>query len=182
MKYSAQLPAIIFATCAITACGNSAPEPASEAKAEIGASLTEKSEVAISDLPEGVLQAAKAARLDLAFSEAEREVRNGVVYFDIGGMNKNGEEIELDIMQDIDGWRVVEVQRDISLLEAPAPVREALAAAAPGVVPARIIESDQTDGVVIYEFYTRSGDGAEEKYEVRYAGGDTEFLTEEWVH
>jgi hypothetical protein len=74
------------------------------------------------------------------------------------------------------------VQRDIDLSQTPEPVREALNANAPGVAPDRVIESDQMDGVIIYEFFTRNADGEETKYEVKFAGGEAEFLTEEWVH
>ena len=128
------------------------------------------------------MDAARAARPDVAFAEAERELRTGVVYFDVGGENDAGEEIELDIMQDGDGWKVVEIQRDITFAQTPTPVRDALEAQVPGAAPDRIIESDQTDGVVIYEFFIRGDDGAETKFEVKYAGGEAEFLTEEWAH
>jgi hypothetical protein len=153
-----------------------------EGKSEIGASLNEKSDVDIADLPPAVLDAAHAVRPNIEFTEAEKEVRNGVTYYDVGGLDESGEEIELDIMQDGDGWRVVEVQRDISFNETPEPAKAALLAKAPGISPARIIESDQTDGVIIYEFYTRNADGAEAKYEVKLENGEAEFLTEEWVH
>jgi hypothetical protein len=85
-------------------------------------------------------------------------------------------------MRDGDVWRVVEIQRDISMDQAPEPVRAALLAAAPGVEPARIIESDQGDGVIIYEFYTRDAAGEEQKYEVKFDGATAEFLAEEWAH
>ncbi len=149
---------------------------------EIGATLNDKADVSIEDVPPAVLEAAHAMRPDITFTEAEREIRNGVVYYDVGGVDANGNEIELDIMQDGEGWRVVEIQRDIVLEEAPEAVVAAFRENAPGVEPARIIESDQTDGVIIYEFFAVSDNGDEKKYEVKYDGESAEFLTEEWVH
>ena len=149
---------------------------------EVGATLNDKSGVAIAEVPEAVLAAARAARPDLTFSEAEREVRNGIVYFDVEGTTAAGDEIELDIMQDGAGWRVVEIQRDIGAGDLPDAVRTVLFENAPGIVPARIIESDQGDGIIIYEVFTRSASGEERKYEVKYDGITAEYLTEEWAH
>lgn len=153
-----------------------------QAPAEIGSSLNEKSYVAFADVPEDVMAAARAARPSVDFTEAEKEVRGGVVYYDVGGTDAGGGEVELDIMQDGGGWRVVEIQRDISLDQTPAIVKAALFANAPDVEPARIIESDQGDGVVIYEFFTRVANGEEQKYEVKFENDAAEFLAEEWVH
>ena len=153
-----------------------------EDAAEIGSSLADKSELDISDLLPEVLAVAQEARPDINFTEAEKELRNGVTYYDVGGIDESGAEIELDIMQDGDGWRVVEIQRDISFDETPDIVRAVLLERVPGVSPDRIIESDQTDGVIIYEFFTRSEAGNETKYEVKLENGEAEFLEEEWSH
>lgn len=171
---------LALAACAAETIGEDREESADTSP--IGATLSDKSAVAISDVPEGALDAAREARPDLRFTQAEREIRNGAVYYDVEGVDPAGDEVELDIMQDGESWRVVEVQRDIAYDETPAPVRAALEAHAPGVVPARIIESDQRDGVVIYEFFTRDADGREAKYEVKYEDGAAEFLEEEWIH
>jgi uncharacterized membrane protein YkoI len=180
-----KIAAVVFSGAALLAAGCAKSTDDSQqasGDAEIGSSLNDKSDVAVSELPEGVLQAARAVRPNITYTEAERETRNGLTYYDVGGVDADGNEIELDIMQDDDGWRVVEVQRDIDLSQTPEPVREALNANAPGVAPDRVIESDQMDGVIIYEFFTRNADGEETKYEVKFAGGEAEFLTEEWVH
>lgn len=177
---------LLISTCAaavLAGCSaQEASDEAAQATAEVGATLNEKADISIDDVPAAVLEAARAVRPNVNYTEAEMEIRNGVTYYDVGGEDENGQEVELDIMQDGDGWRVVEVQRDISFDETPEPVKAALLASAPGVEPARIIESDQTDGVIIYEFYTRDADGAEAKYEVKFENGEAEFLTEEWVH
>jgi hypothetical protein len=170
------------ATLTIASCNGQLPAEDSADKSEIGASLNQKSDVDIAEIPAAVLAAAHAVRPNIEFTEAEKEVRNGVTYYDVGGLDESGEEIELDIMQDGDGWRVVEVQRDISFGETPEMVKSALRAETPEIAPARIIESDQTDGVIIYEFYTRDANGAEAKYEVKLENGEAEFLTEEWAH
>ena len=169
-----------IAAAALAACQND--DNSQNAEAEIGASLTKKVDVAIEDVPPAVLEAARERRPDLEFTAAEREQRGGRVYYDVEGVSPDSAEIELDIMQDGDGWKVVEIQRDIEFEEAPEPVRAALAQKAPGVVPDRIIESDQGDGVIIYEFFDRAPDGAESKYEVKFDGYTAVFLTEEWAH
>jgi hypothetical protein len=61
-------------------------------------------------------------------------------------------------------------------------VQEALMANVPGVKPARIIESDQDNGTIIYEFFTRNENGEEAKYEVGLTANTATFLAEEWKH
>lgn len=149
---------------------------------EIGSTLNDKVAVDIADVPAEVMQVVKSARADLNFEKAERVVRNGAVYFDIEGEDADGNEVELDLIKAEDGsWRVVEIQRDISWGITPEPVRAALRDFDDTIVPARIIESDQGGGVIIYEFFTQSSDG-EEKYEVKFANGAADYLTEEWIH
>lgn len=177
---NARVLAVVAVVClAPSACSQEKPAPAAP---EVGSSLSDKADVEIGDVPDGVLDAARAVRPSVAFVEAEYEKKNGVEYYEVAGLNEEGVEIELDIMRDGDVWRVVEIQRDISMDQAPEPVRAALLAAAPGVEPARIIESDQGDGVIIYEFYTRDAAGEEQKYEVKFDGATAEFLAEEWAH
>ncbi len=176
MKKSYLIALLLASSCA---AGESTSD---ENGQEVGASLNDKTEVAIGDTPPAVLETARALRPDIAFTAVEKEVRNGRIYYDVEGTNEAGQEIELDIMQDGDAWVVVEIQRDIEFDETPSLVRDVLAENAPGVAPERIIESDQGDGVIIYEFFDRTADGVENKYEVKYDGETAVFLTEEWVH
>lgn len=113
---------------------------------------------------------------------AEYEVRNGRLYYDVEGTGADGLEVEFDITEVNGDWTIVETQRDIGPADTPGPVRAALARAVPAFGPARIIESDQGEGVVIYEFFGTSGAGEEIKVEIRYASGEADVLTEEWVH
>src|SRR3546814_11028352 len=46
--------------------------------------------------------------------------------------------------------------RDIAWADAPAPVRAAAAAPADAFTPARVIESTQEDGTIVYELFARS--------------------------
>lgn len=179
-KYIVSLLTISF-LCA--GCAQDTPQSASQNdSAEIGASLADKQAVPLSAVPEGVLAAARMARPDLAIQRAEREDRNGVRYYDLEGETADGDEIELDIMADGDGWAVVEIQRDLALDDVPMAVREVLGDAAGKISPSRIIESVQADGVIIYEFFTRDANGTEAKYEVKWANDEAVYLTEEWVH
>lgn len=133
-------------------------------------------------VPEEVLAAAIAARPELKIAEAEYEIRDGNEYYDVGGWLPDGSELELDMTR-IDGtWTVVEFQRDIGMDLVPAEVAAVIDAGLPGWAPTRIIESDQGDGTIIYEFFA-PGDGEQlVKREVKWSNGSAELLVDEWVH
>ncbi len=97
------------------------------------------------------------------------------------GEDADGNEVELDMIQTTEGWQVVEIQRDISLAMTPKPVLDALYERHPDIVPARIIESDQGEGTIVYEFFTRDETG-EAKFEVKLDATGVQYLEEEWVH
>lgn len=135
------------------------------------------------ELPEAVRVAALTARPDLDIIETEYEERDGRSYYDVGGILPDGSELELDMMLDDGEWIVVEVQRDIVMEALPAAVAGTLGSEElQGWAPDRIIESDQGDGVVIYEFFGDGADGERVKHEIRFEGGRAELLTEEWAH
>lgn len=139
-----------------------------------------KTDTALGDLPPEVVATALAFRPDLTIVEAEHETRDGRDYYDVAGLTPDDREVELDMTR-IDGeWTVVEIQRDIPSSELPPAVAKALANAVPDFHAARIIESDQGGGTVIYEFF---GPGEPPvKHEVRWADGSAELLEEEWAH
>ncbi|MEO0973568.1 MAG: hypothetical protein AAFX85_10785, partial [Pseudomonadota bacterium] len=146
---------------------------------KIGASLHEKVNVPLSEVPAAVLQVIKAAHPAFEMREAEKEIKHGNTYFDIEGVDGNGNDIEFDTLLQGDGsWRIAEIQRDLSFGQLPEPVAKLYQSRREGVPPRRIIESDQGDGTTIYEFYTLE-DGQEHKYEIRL---DVAFLEEEWTH
>ena len=141
-----------------------------------------KKDTALEALPNDVLATALAARPELSITEAEYETRDGNEYYDVGGTLPDGSELELDMTRMNGVWTVVEFQRDIGMDLVPEDVAAALAAGVPDWTPARIIESDQGDGTVIYEFFG-SGTGDDlEKHEVKWTDGLAELLVDEWVH
>ena len=141
-----------------------------------------KEDIDLDAVPAEVLAAARASQPELDVSEAEFETRDGNEYYDLGGTLPDGSELELDITK-IDGvWTVVETQRDIELQATPEVVVSALHGKVPGWSPDRIIESDQGDGVVIYEFFGEDAEGEETKIEVKYEAGQAEVLVDEWLH
>jgi hypothetical protein len=141
-----------------------------------------KSPAGIADLPPAVVEVAHRARPGLDIREAEYETRDGREYYDVAGVLPDGREIELD-MSRVDGlWTVVEIQRDIAYSELPPAVAETLDSALPDWRAERIIESDQGDGTVIYEFFGPGATGDAVKYEVKWADNAAELLTEEWAH
>ena len=150
----------------------------SAAENKVGSSLNQKYEIELSAIPAGAMAAILKLKPDFIAQEAEKELKHGHHYLDIEGLDAFGNEIEFDMLQTDGDWQVVEVQRDLSLSQCPQPVLDVL----PQIIPKRIIESDQTDGIVIYEFYTVAADGTESKYEVKLENGNAELLTSEWRH
>lgn len=142
--------------------------------------------VEITDLPAAELPAevralAESAAAGFVVSEAQRKVRDGRTYYDVEGELPDGGEIEFDILMTVAGPEIVEIQRDLAWTEVPAAARAAAEAAAPGLVPARIIESRQTDGAVIYELFA-PGAPADPAMEVSFSGGIATVLEERWPH
>lgn len=141
-----------------------------------------KQAVELHAVPAEVMQAARASRPQLDIQTAEHELRAGQDYYDLEGIMPDGTELELDMTKVNGAWTVVEIQRDIGLDEVPGKVREALAGANPDFRPDRIIESDQDDGTVIYEFFGPGPGGEQAKLEVKWEDGIAELLLQEWVH
>lgn len=153
-----------------TANGMLAPGPATDA-----------SRVAADALPAALRDLVERTVPGMTIAEAERKEREGRVYYDVEGRRADGSEVELDILQEGAGFRVVEIQRDISWADAPAAARAAAAAQPAAFAPERVIESTQTDGSVIYELFA-AGRPAEPAMEVRMRHGRAEVLRERWAH
>ena len=141
-----------------------------------------KEDTDLGAVPEEVLAVAQASQPDLSISEAEYETRDGNEYYDVGGTLPDGSELELD-MTKVDGvWTVVETQRDIGMELLPDGVSDELDNTFPAWRPERIIESDQGDGVVIYEFFGKTEAGEDTKIEIKWEQGQAELLVDEWLH
>jgi hypothetical protein len=182
MMFSLKKPIAAMALFALSPMALVSTGAAFGQKAEVGASLNQKVSVPLSEVPAEVLAVVRAKRPGMKVAEAEKEIRSGNQYFDIEGIDANGNEIELDLTLEGGVWAVVEIQRDISWDMVPGSVQTALHDNVPGVSPDRIIESDQDNGMIIYEFFTRNVDGGETKYEVALEAGEATFLNEEWKH
>ncbi len=159
---------------AVTACDQAEPEaPVAPATA-----ITPTAAAAI---PEAVRAVVQAARPGMVIAEAELKEREGRRYYDVEG-TLAGAEIELDLLETPDGWRVVEIQRDLPWSAVPEGVRAAAETARAGFTPVRVIESVQAeDGAVIYELFA-DGQPATPALEVHAAGGRIEVLKETWPH
>lgn len=137
--------------------------------------------VAVDALPASVTAAVAAAAPGIRLTTAERKEREARVYFDVGGLMPDGTEIEIDVLMAGPEARVVEIQRDVNWADVPAPVRLAATAERTDFVPARIIESRQTDGVVIYELFA-PGASANPALEIRWTDDVATVLTTRWPH
>lgn len=175
MKYrNALILAVLFGV--VAACGET-PEPVVEAAAEV-----EITEVAPADLPADVRALAEGAAEGFVVTEVLKKVRDGRTYYDVEGELPDGSEIEFDILMTDTGPEIVEIQRDLDWADVPEAVREAAEAAEPGAVPARVIESTQTDGVIIYELFA-PGAPADPAMEVSLSPeGEVNVLAERWPH
>ena len=148
---------------------------------------TPESDVVITEidpaaLPASVTEAIATERPGFEAEEALKKVRDGRVYYDVEGEDSDGSEIEFDVlMQDDGSAQIVEIQRDLDWADVPSEVRDLAFEASEGQTPVRTIESLQTDGAVIYEFFAE-GVPADPTWEIRVHGGEVELLTERWVH
>ncbi|WP_336966424.1 hypothetical protein [Sphingobium aquiterrae] len=148
---------------------------ASAAQAQSGDIVTR---LAPGDLPEAVRAAVAAMAPTTRITGAERKQRQGRVYYDVEGQTPDGADVEFDLLQEGAAFHVVEMQRDIAWGAVPAIARSA--ARAP-FVPARVIESTQTDRSVIYELFA-PGKADTPMIEVRVRNGKAERLKEAWPH
>lgn len=175
------LTAAVIATgvIALAACNRS--QSVEPADAPSPAPATAITPTAAADLPEAVRAAVLAARPGMVIVEAELKERDGRRYYDVEG-TVDGADIELDLLETPQGWRVVEIQRDIAWSAVPAGVRAAAETARAGFVPVRVIESVQAeDGAIIYELFA-PGQPATPALEVRAQDSRTEVLKEVWPH
>lgn len=173
---------LLLLSAGLAGCGKSEGPAIAQPPAESTRVQTSgKEEISVEALPSDVVAAAKSVRPQLEITAAEHELRNGADYYDVAG-RLNGAEIELDITRIADGWMVVEVQRDLNSADVPAEVTAALVKEHPEFAASRIIESDQGDGLVIYEFFGAAADGKDAKIEVRFQNGKADVLNSEWPH
>lgn len=160
-------------------CGNQdAPKP----QKKIGSNMNHKFELALSEVPVEASMAVLELQPDFKLVAAEKEFKHGDTYIDLEGTRGNGIEVEFDLLQQGEKWVVVERQRDISLIECPVAVVNTLRKGAPGFEPVRIMESDQLNGIIIYDFFAEFEDGNVLQQEVKYEDGQASLLQEEWRH
>jgi hypothetical protein len=84
-----------------------------EKTAKIGSTLNEKVALDIREVPRSAMDEIKAIQPGFVAEEAEKEFKHGNVYLDVEGKS-DGKEIEFDMLQTESGWKVVEVQRDLT--------------------------------------------------------------------
>lgn len=170
-----------LAAICVAACDRGQPSDEQAPPAPAGGIQTQVTEVDPATLPPEILSLVTNAVPGINIEGAERKVREGRIYYDIGGTRADGSEVELDLLEEDGAYKIVEIQRDIPWSEAPEEARAAAAQAERAFEPVRVIESKQTDGSIIYELFA---EGAPEKpaLEVRMADGKAEVLAEEWPH
>lgn len=148
----------------------------------VGSSLHNKQELAINDIPTNVIKIIKEARPNVKIIGAEKELKHGNTYIDVEALTQSGDDIEFDMLLKDGDWRIAEIQRDLAFNQLPKSVQDKYTTELANADASRIIESDQGDGTVIYEFYVVTKQGIESKHEIKLANGETQLLTEEWAH
>ncbi len=170
------------ALLAIAGCGKAEapanPETTAPEKSVLADGPTaEISEIAEADLPLGVRDAVLAKIPGMKIAETERKERGGRIFYDVEGTRPDGSPVELDLIEEAGTYRVVEMQRDIAWADAPAPVKAVAAAAPDAFTPARVIESTQEDGTIVYELFA-PGKADEPAAEVNWKDGKAILRTE----
>jgi len=169
------------AVLALAGCGKAEapaePETAAPEKSVLAdGPAADISQIAEADLPQGVRDVVLARVPGMKIAEAERKERGGKLFYDVEGTRADGSPVELDLIEEAGKYRVVEMQRDIAWADAPAPVRTAAGAAADAFTPARVIESTQEDGTIVYELFA-PGKADEPAAEVNWKDGKAMLRT-----
>ncbi|WP_246263295.1 PepSY-like domain-containing protein [Caulobacter soli] len=146
-----------------------------------GVPETKITPVVAADLPPAVVAVVTAAAPGLKIRQAEFKERADRRYYDVEGLLPDGAEIEFDLLQVGEAWKIVETQRDIAWTATPQPVRDAAIKAVPNIAPVRVIESTEDDGQVIYELFAE-GQPKAPSLEVSWKGGRATVLAEAWPH
>jgi len=142
----------------------------------------QKEEIALDQVPTAVIEAVRAANPSFTIQEVIRKTTNkGNIYYDVEGEIASGEELEYDILMTGDLAEIVETQRDIPFDVLPPDVAMIARNATEGLQPVRIIESLQTDGRIVYEFFTKPDQSAP-AFEILSDGTQSTLLDERWRH
>ena len=161
----------------LAACGEADAPAAPEKSVLADGPAATIDDVAAADLPPAVRDAVLAKVPGMKIAEAERKERDGKIFYDVEGTRPDGSPVELDLIEEAGAFRVVEMQRDIAWADAPAPVRAVAGAAADAFTPARVIESTQEDGTIVYELFA-PGKADEPAAEVNWKDGKAVLRTE----
>lgn len=176
---TAAMAMLLLAGCSGAGSGNEVQEPANGILPP--GPVTNGSDISADALPKALTELIRRSVPGMRVAEAERKEREGRVYYDVEGTRPDGSEIELDILQEGETYRLVEIQRDLKWEEVPAAAQAAAKARPDAFVPARVIESTQPDGAIIYELFA-SGKPGEPAMEVQVKGGKAGVLGERSAH
>lgn len=170
------IPAALLLAAALAGCSGGAPAEPNQTQ-DNGVlppgPATNSSEIAADALPRALTEVVQRTVPGMRIAEAERKEREGRVYYDIEGTRPDGSEIELDILQEGESFRLVEVQRDLKWDAVPAAAQAAAKARPDAFTPARVIESTQPDGAIVYELFA-PGKPGEPAMEVQVKDGKAE--------
>lgn len=162
----------------LSACGSYSEQTSEEPR--VSADLI--TEIALADVPASVSDLVSQVRPDFVMTEVLKKDRGSRTYYDVEGELPNGDEIEFDVLMGASGPEIVEIQRDMSWDDVPKAGRALVDAANEGSAEiARVIESTQTDGAIIYEVFI-DGHKSDPRFEVYAKDGSFKLLSTRWEH
>jgi len=162
----------------LSACGSYSEQTPKEPR--VSADLI--TEIALADVPASVSDLVTQARPDFVMTEVLKKDRGPRTYYDVEGKLPNGDEIEFDVLMGASGPEIVEIQRDINWSDVPEAGRVLVNAANEGSAEiARVIESTQTDGAIIYEVFIE-GHNSDPRFEVYSKEAAFKLLSTRWEH
>lgn len=166
----------------LAGCGGASEPPPADGKAVLpDGPVAETTAIDAASLPEGVRAAVLSRVPDMTIAGATRKARGGMVFYDVEGSRDDGSDIEIDVIEENGAYRVVEIQRDIAWSDVPPAVRAAADVAPDRFAPARVIESTQADGGVVYELFAPDGPD-EPAAEIDWKNGEATLRSERNVY
>ena len=137
--------------------------------------FAEDKEIAMSDVPEDILDAAHAAVEGATWETVELGSDEGEDKYGFEGKTADGIQVAVDVLEDGD---VVEVEHHITVDDLPAAVKATLDKYAPGMKAEEVERLIDDDRAVVYEIEGTDADGAAIDVEISWDGSEISIESE----
>jgi hypothetical protein len=130
------------------------------------------------EAPADVLAVISAADATFMPTESIEDNTTGARTFKVKGTAANGQITTYNVMHFNEGWRIVQISRDVRWADAPQAVRDAVATSPQAIVPDRVVEvhgqGAAGEGVVMYDLYAAGA--SDPAVSVRVADGEAAIM------